>query len=129
MADYRPDTDDLKRMLVSGLQLLAADFDEQQRQLPDADVPDELSLMFDDGYVLVPQLVQRGALTDEAVTIIEQLHSLLTARAEEADPSFWSEEAVRTDPRWAELRALATQALTLMQEPLGPVQLRWGEAG
>jgi hypothetical protein len=119
---HQPDPADLRRVLVSALQLLAADYDDQVKALPEfVHVPDELALTFDDAYVLLPRLRAAHLVDDDAVHQLEQLHDKL------ASISAWTPEALRSDPTWLEIRRQASVVLDGLGAPRGTIDLSWGE--
>ncbi len=121
MTTPQPDPKQFWRMLVSSVQLLAADYEEQVATLPDfVHVPDELALNFDDVWVLVPQIRAAGLLDESAAAQLEELHQSLGGLAD------WTLDALRNDPRWATIREQARAALAAMHEPRGPIDLSWG---
>jgi hypothetical protein len=113
-----PTPQELRPILVSALQLLAADYDEQVAVLPDyVHVPDELALHFDDAMVLVPQIQAGGLIDESAVRAIEGVDQALR------DVPEWTLDALRTDPGGATVRHRAREVLDHLGEPRGPIDL------
>ncbi len=80
--------------------------------------PDELGLAFDDGLALVPALEREGIVfTPEAVRALREIDERLTAMSVLESAELWTEAAIRSDRRWADLRRLALEALRLLPRP------------
>lgn len=84
---------------------------------------DELAIqLLTDDYPVAWALRERGWLPASVDRIIEQMAALFDSLGQvgsSADPG-WSDEALRSDPRWSELRRLAQDALlALPEEPQG----------
>lgn len=97
--------------LQSALADLAAPAAEQEvilRRLGDPEAVDELALAFDDANQMVPQLRERGLLTDAAVRILLELDGLLLAMSGPSGP--WSVTDLPKSEQWASVRALARSA-------------------
>lgn len=77
---------------------------------------DELALEFDDIAVLVPELVENGRLTREQVETVMALDRTLQAMSGIDD--LWNDAALRSDPRWAEVRELARKGAERLH-PIG----------
>lgn len=61
-----PDPQWFLEMLVDSLRLAALPADQQVAALPDfVHVPDEVALLYDDAWRLVPQIREAGLLTDD----------------------------------------------------------------
>ena len=68
---------------------------------------DELALSFDDAYQLVPQLHERG-----------QIDRQLAGLTDDPTPQrewLWSDEALSVDPRWSDVRRIATELLVTLR--------------
>jgi hypothetical protein len=102
------------RRLKRTLEALAARHTAEPSLFPDAVVrPDELALNFencaaavrarDDVEVSPPQVSALAALDDQFAT--------MSRLAAEVDADVWSEEALRTDENWEQVRRLAGEAL------------------
>jgi hypothetical protein len=102
----------IRRGLQDSIALLASPAEAQIAWLKELDVAplaDELALEFDELTQLIPQLESAGVLDRGAVDAIAELSS-----AVEAIPALreaWTEAALATDVRWANIRRLAGLAL------------------
>lgn len=129
-----PDPAALLEMVVDALRLVALPADEQIAALPDfVDVPDEVLQLYEDAWVLVPQIREAGLLSDEEHEALARLdrHHTTLAGIDEHD-GFWTAEGMRNDERWARSRQLAREALDCLGRPLGKPAFRgvtWIPAG
>jgi hypothetical protein len=71
---------------------------------------DELALEFDDGFRLLPQFLERHWLSDGLRVHADEIDRLLTQMSGPQGP--WSVDELRSDPRWADVRSRAAQALS-----------------
>ena len=69
--------------------------------------PDELALAFDDAYTTY---ISNAAdlPTEPQLLALQALDSALSAMSGPANAALWTESALETHPRWAEIRALAS---------------------
>ena len=72
---------------------------------------DELALELGDGFLLVPQFVERSWLPAEAVEPLRALDSHLASFSGAANSELWEASALETAPAWSEARRLAKAAL------------------
>jgi hypothetical protein len=56
-------------------------------------------------------------ITEEQTARLRQLDAYLTGLSGEQNRAFWTDEALVSDPRWEQVRALALAALTSFQWP------------
>lgn len=75
---------------------------------------DELTLDFDDGVRLIPQLVAAGWLRDAAAERLREIENLLTLMSEQGNGHLWTVEALETAAEWQAVRAAALAALLLI---------------
>lgn len=97
------------------LQLLAVAAPDQLAHFlpPDfAFKADEMALDFDNWANAVPTY---WTLTEEQSVRLSQLGAYLTTMSGEQNAAFWTDEALVSDPRWEQVRALAQAALTSFQ--------------
>jgi hypothetical protein len=115
------DPDAVLAMIVNALGLASLSTEDQVAAHPEfVHVPDEVALIFDDAYVLVPQLRAADAITDaqaEALGQIDRQFSEMSTAPDRA--SLWTLDAMRGNSRWEETRRLATSALKLLGAPPG----------
>jgi hypothetical protein len=113
----------MRYRLGESLAALAAPADEQIDQLrrqggfPIA----ELARDFWDWLDRLPDLELAGALSEAAIGAIERVNAAIlevdTASAGPVGtPYLWTEEALRTDPRWQQVRAAAQIALAAFSD-------------
>lgn len=72
---------------------------------------DELALELGEGFLLLPQIVERSWLPIEVVEPLRALDSLLASISGPANSDLWETTALETAPAWAEARELAKAAL------------------
>ena len=110
-------------MLVDGLQLLAAEAEEQVKAVPDyACVTDEVISTFCDAYLLVPQLQKAGIINDVAVTALKAVDDYIERMP--IDDSLADTASLESHPFWAEARNLASNALHALGMVVQPLVLR-----
>jgi hypothetical protein len=80
--------------------------------------PDELALEFDDVY---SAFVSNAAVlpTEEQLLALQALDSALAAMSGPENAPLWTESAVKTHPRWVEVRSLAATVLEVFAWPPG----------
>ena len=100
--------------LIESLQALASPAHVQLARFSDFVVKgDELALDFDDAFLLVrdcPQLV----LTRRQRDALAEVDATLSAMSGQRHNELWTEDAVRTSPRWEALRQQARAALVAL---------------
>jgi len=115
------DPKQLLEMVVDALRLVSLPADEQVAVLTDfVHVPDEVALLYDDAWRLVPQIREAGLITDEQYEVLARLdrHHEEMSKAPKED-SLWTIQAMREDKRWEEGRRLAVEALATLGRELG----------
>lgn len=76
---------------------------------------DELVLVFDDIYVVVPTMRAEGVpFSDEALEALVDLDARLDAMSGQRHADLWTPAARAQDPRWVEVRDAAGRALRLL---------------
>jgi hypothetical protein len=100
--------------LIESLQALAAPAPVQLARFPDFVVKaDELALDFDDAFLLVrdcPQLELTGRQRDA----LAEVDATLSGMSGQQRSELWTEDAVRTSPRWDAVRQHARAALVAL---------------
>lgn len=101
--------------LIEALRLCALPYPEQAGALPEfVFVPDEVVGEFDEAYRSLTRLELRHIGSS-----VEQLDRLFREMSDAIDREWvWSTEAMRKDPRWEQVRALAAETLGRLGEPL-----------
>ena len=110
----------LERMLVEAVQDLAASGAAAVGRKPEGShQPDGLALDFDAAYTaFVDGLDELPSM--ERLQALQSLDSELSAMSGKHNAQLWTEDAVRTHPRWAKVRALATDVLERFGWPRSP---------
>jgi len=109
--------------LVESLRLVAAPYDEQVAAVPAfADLADEVATTFGDAYLLVPQLVRRGFVSEGAAGAIKRLDDWFCEMPR--DGSVAGNNSLRYSPFWSAARVLACEALAALKEEMRPPDLR-----
>ncbi|WP_212818661.1 hypothetical protein [Polymorphospora rubra] len=75
---------------------------------------DELALEFDDGFGLVPTFIERGWLSNAAVSVLTQLSSQLDSMSGDHNAHLWCADALSGRLEWDRIRASARAALMLL---------------
>ncbi len=107
----------LEERLAAAVRHLALPADEALAQKPlSNDPPDEWALEFDDLYTAyVDRLL---AIPPEGrLEALQALDATLTRMSGSANAELWTPAAVRRDPRWEEVRALARNVLERFDWP------------
>jgi hypothetical protein len=118
----KEDSPDPVRELMRVLRQLARAGSEQPALFPDENVSaGELVRAFDQRA-----LALRGSYDDrlspsqvETLTALEEKLSTMSRDGAEFDADIWTDEAVRTSERWAEVRVLAAAALDAFSDTSG----------
>ena len=71
----------------------------------------ELVEEFDDIFPAANDMIEYGELTEPEKDAVRPLEALLTRWCGQRDADFWLRNALFHDPRWADIRACAAQAL------------------
>ena len=102
---------------------LAAPHDEQRTYLNELFLPlavdgdssaygcDELALQFEDYFISVEYMLAEGELSSEQADALNSLNDKLEALSGEQNADFWRRDALQSDARWADVRALARTAV------------------
>jgi hypothetical protein len=77
---------------------------------------DELALELDDIFHAHNDMIWHGELSESEAAAIRPLGELLKKRSGGQNAEFWRREALFNDPRWAEVRACAAQALSRLPD-------------
>lgn len=99
--------------VVDALRLAALPADQQAAALPDfVFVPDEVVLLYEDAWLLVPLIRNAGLISDEQFDSLSRLdqHFEEMSNARDKD-SLLTVEAMIHDDRWKASRRLAEEAL------------------
>ncbi|WP_258904005.1 hypothetical protein [Actinokineospora sp. UTMC 2448] len=108
------------RTLVAFLRavaILALDAPHQRAWLASLGLPgepavvDELAHEFDEGYLLLSAFISNGWLPANAREQFGPIDAALAATSGDGHQDVWAVEALATDNRWEEVRALARNAL------------------
>jgi hypothetical protein len=102
------------RHLRWSLQALAASASEQLALFPDAVTQaDELALDFDNCAAVVRGSEESGLSEAqlESLAAIDQQLATMSRLATELEADMWSEQALKHDQNWAQIRQLAEEAL------------------
>jgi hypothetical protein len=116
-----PDPQWCLEQVVDSLRLAALPAEEQIAALPDfVHVPDEVALLYNDAFRLVPQIREAGLITDEQQGSLVRLnrHYERMSNATDKD-SLWTVEAMQSDERWEKSRRLAAEALAALGRDAG----------
>ena len=103
-----PDPHARRRTLVESLAMAARPAEEQLAALPRG-AAGQLRHIHEDVAHLAPELRAAGLLDGEAyrrLAAFDRNHEDMVA-----DEALWTDEALRSDPRWEESRGLASAAL------------------
>ena len=102
------------------LSILSSSPDEQISYLQsisigESQIVDELALEFDDVYVLTPQLIEQGTITQQQHTAILSLDRKLKEMSGSQNAHLWTTESIRQGQYWREVRELASIAKAVLE--------------
>jgi hypothetical protein len=80
---------------------------------------DELGLQFEDYFVSAKMMLEAGELSRLQFDALNSLNTVLDTWSGEQNADFWRRDALRDDPRWAEVRLLAQRAIDLLPIRVG----------
>jgi hypothetical protein len=99
--------------VTESLKLLAATFEEQGKYLPEfADVPDDVTSSFENAFLLLPQLIDSGRLSNTSIASLLRLYNKMQWCLRNTELDNFS------NTYWNDVRNLARETLRLMGEPL-----------
>ena len=96
---------------VAQLAHLESIFPNYGSPLPSGFNTDELGLEFGDIYCAVGHMLECGEITQAEIDAAKPLDALLEKLSGKANADFWTCEALRSDPRWEQVRRCASEAL------------------
>ncbi len=112
------DIRNLYNTLVQSLRLVAAPFEIQTTSLPEfVNVPDEIALIYNESYLIAPQLKDKNLISAKILGMLERLDQIFEEMSE-VKP-IWTLERLRNDSSWERLRILALDILRELNEPDG----------
>ena len=109
------------KSLVESLRILALPYEEQRSCLPNyVIVQDEVIAMFDDAFLLLPQIIDAEFLDKKSIASIIRCFNWMNimTRNNEIDVDF-----LKNNDGWQKVRYLATQALTDIKELKGKLDI------
>lgn len=102
--------------LIQALRLIASGANIQIDSFPQyVNVADEIALLYNDIYLLVPQLVDSGIISSEHIDILFQIDHLFEVMSN--DKSIWSTIMLENHANWKQARLLALEALKSLNVP------------
>lgn len=115
-----------RRQLVEAAQLIAVGPDSHAAALPDfVHAPDELRLVWDDAFILAPQVHDAGLITDEAFRLATALDERINA-APVAPDYEEAMAAIASSPEWVVVREQARVLVEALGAEVEPPDLRTG---
>jgi hypothetical protein len=104
--------------LITTLQALAAPAETQRGRFRELGAKaDEVALDYADAWLTARQCPGLE-WTVEQQHLLDELDTLLAGMSGQAHAALWTDEALRQDPEWARVRAVAKQALLALGVPL-----------
>lgn len=103
--------------LVDSLKLIALDYEEQVKSLPDfVHVPDEIALTFDEAFLRRRVLVEERLISEEALKMLTELDKLFEVMSQ--DKSLWDNKKLKESIEWQLTRSHARTILDILGEDL-----------
>jgi hypothetical protein len=97
---------DSYNVLVQSIMLVASTYETQIATLPEfVHSPDEIALIYNDAYLITPQLKEQKLISLNTLPILKELDDLFDAMSE--DKSLWTFEKLKDDKSWKRSRELA----------------------
>ncbi len=113
-------------MLIETIKLLAADYETQVKQFPSfVLIPDEIASTYYDCFLLAPQIAEAGLIDEYQLERLTQIDRTLEEMTEDKEHSYWTLDALRTEPKWESIRSAANDLLALFGQPYQPPNLYW----
>ncbi|MGK4009217.1 hypothetical protein WMF31_41845 [Sorangium sp. So ce1036] len=107
--------DERIKELEWAVRALAQEFDVQRSLFPPfVCVADELALEFEECVRKIPSNVRLVLLTDEQDAHLKALDDKLDAMSGPENIRFWTDDALRHDPEWSEVRRLSVKLIEAM---------------
>lgn len=101
--------------LVESLRLLAASYSTQLKVLPPyVDLIDEVVGTFEEAFYLTPEMILQDLISKEGAAYLIKLFVLIDFASRNED--LFTNDALRDDKRWMEIRSLAQDILKLLGE-------------
>lgn len=113
------------KRLVEAIRLLAMDAETQFSLLPDfVCVPDELATTFCDAFDVIGRYLPE-IWGNEVTSLCQALYTTFDQMTSEAPEEFFSDDAVRHDQRWQNVREQAKTILSKVNLPPATPALHW----
>lgn len=110
------------KSLVESLRLLSSFYEDQKSCLPDFVNPkDEVAAAFGDAFLLLPQLIEEGLLSQNAIASIIRCFNWMELANRNEDIA--DLESFKNHESWQKVRELAAKALDAMNEDKGKPDL------
>ncbi|WP_437631895.1 hypothetical protein [Sorangium sp. So ce854] len=107
--------DERIRELEWVVRALAQEFDVQRSLFPPfVCIADELALEFEERVRKLPPDAQSVLLTNEQDALLRALDAKLDAMSGPENIRFWTDDALRHDPEWSEVRRLSGELIEAM---------------
>lgn len=106
---------DIYNIFLQSLRLVGSSSKVQISKFPNfVNVPDEIALVYNDAYLLIPQLLDQNLISIEALNILKKLNELFDKMSK--DYSLWALDKLENDENWKLSRELAHSALEALGE-------------
>jgi hypothetical protein len=113
-------------MLIETLKLLAADYETQVKQFPPfVLIPEEIASTYYDCFLLAKQIVKTGLIDEHQLEQLTQIDRMLEEMTEDKEHSYWTLDALKTEPKWENIRSAANVLLVSLGQPYRPPNLYW----
>lgn len=105
----------LYNTLLQALKLVASSSNVQISVFPNfVNIPDEIALIYNDAYLMLPQLQNQNLISEEALEILRKIDELFEEMSK--DFSLWTLDKLENNKNWKLSRELAHSALKALHE-------------
>lgn len=121
-----PNEEAYYQMLIQAVQVVSANATTQMDVLPNwVHIPDEIVNIYNESYILVDQLIEAGLVSSYQVEALNNLHNHIHEMTLSRDTNLWTLEALKSHPKWDEMRVLAKNALKKLGVEIDRPNLGW----
>ncbi|PYF69368.1 hypothetical protein [Pedobacter nutrimenti] len=106
--------------VVESLRLLSSSYEDQKKYLPDfADVPDDVTSSFENAFILIPSLIEKGEFSYKAIASIIRVYNKMEWCLRNVDLDDFS------NMEWNKLRELSKETLSVLDEPIQQPNMKY----
>ena len=108
--------DNIYDILIQSIMLVASSYQIQTNTLPTyVNVADEICLIYNDAYLMIPQIKDKSLISSKAMSMLKELNKLFDEMSD--DKMLWTLEKLKEDNNWEKTRKLSHEILKELNEP------------